>query len=69
MRAILFILAVVAFVAGVGTTVEAQSAVHEIEGLILFLMGAILLSGAATVEAVHLLRIELKRYKELIEPR
>lgn len=58
MRVLLFIAAVLAFLAGVGILVSAKSAVHEIEGFILFLIAAVCLSGAGIIEAVVLMRNE-----------
>ena len=52
MRVILFILSIVAFLAGVGILAAAQSAIHEIEGFVLFLISAVFIDGAAIVEAV-----------------
>ncbi len=62
MRLILFLLAVVAFVGGGSIMTVAQSAVHEIEAFILFLVAAVFLSGAAIVEALNALR---KKFDEL----
>lgn len=58
MRVLLFVAAVLAFLAGVGILVSAKSAVHEIEGFILFLIAAVCLSGAGVIEAVVLMRKE-----------
>lgn len=59
MRLLLFFLAVVAFLAGAGILTTAKSAIHEIEAFILLLIAAVLLSGAAIVEAVNELRREI----------
>ena len=68
MKVFLFILAVLAALAGAGTLVSAKSAIHEIEAFILFLVGAVCLSGAAIVEAVSSLRVEVEsRAATLVE--
>lgn len=53
MRVFLFVLSVVAFLAGLAIMAGAHGAIHQIGGLILFLIAAVLLSGAAIVEAVN----------------
>ncbi len=53
MRYLLLVLAVIAVLLAVGTFSMAESAIHEIEGLILFLMAAVFISGAGIVEAIH----------------
>jgi hypothetical protein len=61
---LLYILAIVAFLAGGVIWGEAKSAIHEIEAFILFLISAVFISGAGIVEAVARLRQELfKRNK------
>ena len=64
MRVLLFILAIVAFLVGVGILSSAKSAIHEIEAFILFLIGAVLISGVAIVEAVNGMK---NRLDELLE--
>ena len=59
MRIVLFLLAILAFLAGAGILAGAQSAIHEIEAFILFLICSVFITGAAVVEAVNLLRKEL----------
>jgi hypothetical protein len=59
-RILLFLIAVVAFLSGFGVLASAKSAVHEIEGFILFLLAGVCLSGAGIIEAVHRLRAEVK---------
>jgi hypothetical protein len=56
MRIFLFILCLLAFLAGVGILAGAQSAIHEIEAFILFLISAVLLVGASVVEAINIAR-------------
>ena len=52
MRVILFVLAGLAFLAGAGIFSVAESAIHEIEAFMLFLISAVFISGAAVVEAI-----------------
>jgi len=59
MRILLFILAILAFLAGGSVLAAAQSAIHEIEAFILFLIAAVFFSGAGIVEAVVLLRKDM----------
>jgi hypothetical protein len=60
MRIILFLLSVLAFLAGSGVLVGAESAIHEIEAFMLYLISAIFLSGAAVVEAINAARKKLE---------
>lgn len=60
MRVILFILAIVAFLVGAVILAGAESAIHEIEGFVLFLVSAVFISGAAIVEAVNIMRKNLE---------
>jgi hypothetical protein len=53
MRVLLFIVGLAAFLYGASVPTVAQSAVHEIEAFILFLIGAVFISSAAIVEAVN----------------
>lgn len=64
MRILLFLLAILAFLAGAGILAGAKSAIHEIEALILFLIGAVFISGAGVVEAVNQLRKEMATVKK-----
>ena len=59
MRMILFVLAIFAFIGGAAILTTANSAAHEIEGLILFIIFAIFLSAAGIVEAINLLKKEM----------
>jgi hypothetical protein len=52
MGILLIVLAILAFLAGFAVLAVAQSAIHEIEGFVLFLISAVFVSGAAVVEAV-----------------
>lgn len=61
MRVLLFILAILAFLAGGAILGGAKSAIHEIEAFILFLISAVFISGAGIVEAVNRLRKELTK--------
>ncbi len=64
MRILLFVFAILAFLAGVGIIVDAKSAIQEIEAFILFLISAVFVSGAGVVEAVNLLRKEMTTVKK-----
>jgi 4-hydroxybenzoate polyprenyltransferase len=64
MRVLLFLLAILALLAGAGILTGAQSAIHEIEAFILFLISAVFMSGAGVVEAVNLLRKETATVKK-----
>jgi len=52
MVALLFLLSLLAFVFGAGIFSMAKSAIHEIEGFLLFIISSILLVGAAIIEAL-----------------
>lgn len=56
MRIVLFVLCVLAFVAGAGVLAAANSAIHEIEAFMLFLISAVLLTGASIIEAINIAR-------------
>jgi hypothetical protein len=60
MRYVLFALSILALLVGSGIFAVAESALHEIEGFLLFLISAILLAGAAIVEAIHSTRKKLE---------
>jgi hypothetical protein len=64
MRILLFLLGNLAFLVGAGILAGAKSAIHEIEAFILFLIGAVFISGAGVVEAVNLLRKEIATDKK-----
>jgi len=64
MRIFLFCLAILALLAGVSILLYAKSAIHEIEAFVLFLISAVFLSGAAVVESVNLLRMDMSLVKE-----
>lgn len=63
MRILLFILAILAFLAGASILATAKSAIHEIEAFVLFLIAAVFISGAGVVEAVNLLRKDMASKK------
>ena len=65
MRFVLFLLCVLAFLAGAGILADAKSAIHEIEAFILFLISAVLLAGASVVEAINLARKKVEAKMEL----
>ena len=56
MAVILFILSLLSFLWGCLVLIGAQSAIHEIEAFVLFLISAVLLSGFAIVNAIKSLR-------------
>ena len=64
MRILLFVLAIFATLAGGAILAAADSAIHEIEAFILFVIHAVLLSGAGIVEAINLLRSEMAFLKK-----
>jgi hypothetical protein len=66
MRIVLFVLSILALLAGSGIFAVAKTALHEIEGFILFLISAILLVGAAIVEAINIAR---KKFESLLQAR
>ena len=52
MRFVLFILAVLALLAGIAILEGSNSSIHEIEGFIVLLISAVLLSGATIVDEI-----------------
>lgn len=62
MRVILLVLAALAFLGGAGILAGAESAIHEIEAFMLFLIFAVFLSGAAVAEQVILVRKKLEDF-------
>lgn len=60
MRILLFLLCVFAFLAGAGILASAKSAIHEIEAFMLFLISAVLLTGASVVEAINVARKKIE---------
>jgi hypothetical protein len=60
MHIVLFLLCVLAFLAGAVILVAAQSAIHEIEAFILFLISAVLLVGFSVVEAINAARKKIE---------
>ena len=57
-------LAILAILAGTVVLIGAEGAIHEIEALILFLIAAVLISGAGVVKAVNGLRRNLANGKK-----
>lgn len=53
MKIILMILAILSFLAGFGIFSSANSAIHEIEAFVLFIVSAVLFSGSAIVSAIN----------------
>ncbi len=60
MKILLFLSSVLAFLAGLGILVASKSAIHEIEGFVLFIVSAVLFSGAVIVEAIERLGKKFK---------
>lgn len=56
MKFLLFSLSLLAVLAGLLHFVAAKTAIHEVSGYVLFLIAAVLMSGAGIIEAVHKLR-------------
>ena len=63
MRVIMFVLAVLAFVVGFVILAGAKGAVHEIEAFVLYLIAAVLFSGAAVVDAIINLPKRMTQYQ------
>jgi hypothetical protein len=59
MHIVLFVLSGLALLCGFGTTASAQGAIHQVYAGVFYVIAAVLLSGAAVVEAVNRLRREL----------
>lgn len=53
MKIFLFVLSVLAFLAGFGILQSSKSAIHEIEAFVLYIVSAVLFSGAAIVGAIN----------------
>jgi len=53
MKVVLFVLSVLAFLAGFGILQGSKSAIHEIEAFVLYIVSAVLFSGAAIVGAIN----------------
>lgn len=53
MKVVLFVLSVLAFLAGFGILQGSNSAIHEIEAFVLYIVSAVLFSGAAIVGAIN----------------
>ncbi len=58
LKLVLFVAGVFALFGGVATLNVAQSAIHEIEAFLLFIISAISLSGVAVTDSVDRLRKE-----------
>lgn len=53
MKVVLFVLSVLAFLAGFAILQGSKSAIHEIEAFVLYIVSAVLFSGAAIVGAIN----------------
>lgn len=60
MRILLFVLAMLSFLAGFIFIAITKSAATQIEGFILLATSAILFAGAGIIEVLNLIRVELK---------
>lgn len=60
MRIILFLLGILSFLCGAVILAGAKSAIHEIEGFLLFVVSAIFISGASVIDSILLLHRETK---------
>jgi hypothetical protein len=60
MRFILFILAVITFIFGIFFFGAAKSAIHEIEGMIVFLISAVFFTGSCICSYAAEIRKEIK---------
>lgn len=63
MHVFLFLCSVVSFLLGVLYVGGAKTALHEIQGHILFLTAAVCMAGAAATEAVHRVRKTIESQK------
>ena len=61
MKTILLVLAVLAFLSGLGILGSAKSAIHEIEAFVLYIVSAVLFSGSAIVGAITHLANKLEK--------
>lgn len=61
LKNVLFLLAILALLSGVGIFASAKSAIHEIEGFLLFTIAAILASGAVVTDAVDSLKAKIEK--------
>jgi hypothetical protein len=65
MRILLFLAGIFAFLIGCIELSVAETSIHQIGGLMLFIISAILISGAAIVEGTILIRKELAELNKL----
>jgi hypothetical protein len=63
MRILLVVLAVLTCVLGVGLLISFKGGARDIQAFILFLITAVLINGAATVESINQLRKDLQQRK------
>lgn len=59
MKMLLMLLSILSFLAATAVLFSAKSAVHEIESFILYLISAVLLSGAGIIEAIQSKQFDL----------
>ena len=61
MKVVLLILSILAFIGGFFVIFMAESSIHEIEALVLFIVSAILFSGYTIVSAINLLSSKIEK--------
>ncbi len=61
MKVVLLILSILAFIGGFFVIFMAESSIHEIEALVLFVVSAILFSGYTIVSAINLLSSKIEK--------
>ena len=61
MKVVLLILFILAFIGGFFVIFMAESSIHEIEALVLFVVSAILFSGYTIVSAINLLSSKIEK--------
>ncbi|MGY6278391.1 hypothetical protein [Methylomonas sp. MgM2] len=66
MKTLLLVLAVLAFISGLGILGVAKSAIHEIEAYVLYIVSAVLFSGSAIVGAINRLTNKLEKASMIV---
>ena len=61
MKVLLFIVSLLTFFGGFFILLNAQSAIHEIESFLLFLIATVFMCTAAILEALHVVRNQLRK--------
>jgi len=68
MRNVLAVISILSFLAGAGILSESKTAIHEIEGFLLFLISASTLSGAGIIEAIQRATATMKAIQPVTKP-